>query len=457
MFTTEDSKSHSKKNFKSIRDLNQNSSFHRIILYSYLIIATIAQMSCKKNEANPDQPVVSWLHAHAIPVNNADPVSPEPNLSVLKEIIGDARLVGLGEATHGTTEFWGIRQKVSEYLIKEMGFTAILMEAGFPNSLYINEYITNGTGTAAEAHEKLGTWRYQEMRDLIEWMHNYNLEYADQGTVLQYIGYDCAFHNWIQAINLISEYIQSVDSTAEPDIKERLNNYTTDDAEYVLDYFVSFAEEFISKSSDSEYHLILRIVENLVPNWTVWYNVYNDLPDLGIRDEFNLENVNWIINNMLNGGKVIIWAHNGHVGNTILTDNQDTEAQMLGSRLKIQFGQDYYVIATEFYKGEFLAWDRCENHEFLFTIHQAALPFTDTYAYQFHLADIPLFFLDLRQVNYSLQETEWLMGPLNMRFIGATYCKTYDREYYSRPVYLPNEYDGIIFFEDTHPAQSISF
>ena len=66
-------------------------------------------------------------------------------------------------------------------IIEEMGFTGILMEAGFPNSLYINDYITNGIGTATSAHQKLGTWRYQEMRNLIDWMRTYNIQCSVEG------------------------------------------------------------------------------------------------------------------------------------------------------------------------------------------------------------------------------------------------------------------------------------
>ena len=177
---------------------------------------------------------MTWIQTHAIPLNSADPNSVDPNLSALRDAVGDARLVGLGEATHGTTEFWSIRQKISKYLVEEMGFTAILMEAGLPNSIAIERYITRNEGTAVDAHRELRVWRYQEMRDLIEWMRAYNE--ANTGTdTLHFYGYDCAFRHWTEAIGHIVAFLEIVDPSAVDSVTTRLNNYTIADAEYVND------------------------------------------------------------------------------------------------------------------------------------------------------------------------------------------------------------------------------
>lgn len=403
----------------------------------------------------PVEPGLEWLETHAVPINNADPDVPEPNLSVLQETIGDARIVGMGEATHGTAEFWTIRQKLSKYLVEEMGFTAILHEAPFPNSLYINDYVTEGEGTALEAHQRLGYWRYQEMRDLIVWMREYNLQRGDQDPALHYYGYDCAFRSWTESINLIAGYLQVVDPGAVDEITARLDNYTLEDAQYVYDFLAANADPYIAQSSIAEYQLVLKIAENLEPSWQVWYNLEHDLPEMDVREGFNIGNVNWIIENLLDGGKVIIWAHNAHVGN-VYREYRGGPAQMLGSRLKEQYGENYYIIGTEFYGGRFLAWDRCEGNPRVFAEHRAARPREDAYAYYFHQAGIPLFYLDLSRVDYSLEETSWLLGPMNIRIIGASYCTADDAEHYYSTS-LPVHYDGIVHFEVTNPTTSISF
>ncbi|MGD2151787.1 MAG: erythromycin esterase family protein [Gemmatimonadales bacterium] len=422
-----------------------------------LVISVAVCLACTDATGtdSSDDPEPSWLQTHAVPIATADPEVSEPNLSVLGGTIGDARIVGMGEATHGTAEFWQIRQKLSRYLVEEMGFTAILHEAPFPNSLYIDAYVTEGEGTVLEAHRKLGYWRYQEMQDLIAWMREHNVQRGEQEPALHYFGYDCAFRSWTESINLIAGYLEVVDPAAVDEVTTRLNNYTLEDAQYVYDFLAANAAEYIAQSSADEYELILKIAENLEPSWQVWYNLEQGIPESDIREGFNIGNVNWIIENLLDGGKVIIWAHNGHVGNTYL-ENSGTQAQMLGSRLKEQYGEDYYIIGTEFYGGSFLAWDRCEGNPLVFTEHRAARPREDAYAYWLHQAGIPLFYLDLSQVNYSLEETSWLVGPLNIRLIGASYCAADDAEYYYSTS-LPVHYDGIVHFEVTSPTTSIAF
>jgi erythromycin esterase len=406
--------------------------------------------------APPTDEQTSWVQDHAVRINSPDPAISEPNLAVLKETIGDARIVGLGEGTHGTAEFWDIRQKISQYLVEEMGFTAILFEAGFPNSLFLDEYVTEGASTLVEAHQKLRVWRYQEMRDLISWMRSYNEERGSRVPPLRFFGYDCAFRDWDEAIEIIEGYLEEVDPAAAPDIRTRLENYTLEDAQYVEGFFLDHAEAFISRSGQKDFDLHFRVVENLAPSWTVWYNLLNGLPDLDVRDAFNVENVEWIVENLLGGGKAIIWAHNGHVGNTYLDDGGGSLAEMLGARLRERFGEEYYVVATEFYGGRFLAWDACPGHARAFIPHQAAIPPADSYAFRFHAEGVPLFYLNLRGVDYSDPGSSWLMGPRRMRFIGASYCEAEDAEFY-RSVLLPQEYDGVLFLDGTSPTTPVTF
>jgi erythromycin esterase len=429
--------------------------FDRVYTWPALVISVALCFSC--GDVTSDNVELSWLETHAVTINTADPAVEEPNLSALRGIIGDARIVGMGEATHGTREFWQIRQKLSRHLVENMGFTAILHEAPFPNSLYIDAYVTAGEGTALDAHQKLGYWRFQEMQELIAWIREYNVERDQQTPPLHYLGYDCAFRSWTHAIALIAEYLQVVDPGAVDDITARLENYTLEDARYVYGFIEARRDAYIAQSTTSEYELTLRIAEILEPAWQVWYNLLNGLPDGDVREGFNIGNVNWIIDNLLDGGKVIIWAHNAHVGNVYLDDIAGVPAQMLGSRLKEQYGEDYYIIGTEFYGGRFMAWDVCPGYYTEFTVHQAALPNQSTYSFRLmQQGGIPLFLLDLSRIDYSDAAASWLMGPWNVRMIGADYCQQNDAEYYYATS-LPADYDGIVHFEDTSPVTRISF
>ncbi|UCF40491.1 MAG: erythromycin esterase family protein [Gemmatimonadota bacterium] len=414
----------------------------------------IASLSC--DDVTDAGAAPSWLESRVIPLATADPAVDDPNLLLLDEIIGDARIVGMGEATHGTTEFWQIRQKLSKYLVENMGFTAILHEAPLPNSLYIDAYVTRGEGSALEAHQRLGYWRFQEMQDLIAWMREYNVQRGGEEPPLHYYGYDCAFLSWTEPTNLIAGYLETVDPTAVTDITARLENYTVEDARYVYDFLAANAAAYVALSSEEEFELILKIAENLEPSWQIWYNIRNEVPETDVREGFNIGNVNWIIEHLLDGGKVIIWAHNGHVWNGYLEDVGGIQARSVGARLKEQYGDDYYIIGTEFYGGQFMAWDVCDGYYSAFVVHQAALPKSNTYEFRLQQAGEPLFFLDVSGIDESVDEASWLMGPMNSRVIGASYCQRNDAEfYYSIP--LPVYYDGLVHFESTNPVTRITF
>jgi len=418
--------------------------------------AALCVSDCSDDGGTPTEPEASWFETHAVVLTNAETGSPEPNLSALPALIGDARIVALGEGNHGTTDFWGMRQKISKYLVEEMGFNAILMEAGFPDGFFVNDYVVNGTGSAAEAHEKLGVWKYQEMRTLIEWMREYNVQNEGSGRALQYFGFDCAFHDWGGAIELITEFLETADPGAVAEVSARLGNYAIDDVQWVQNYFVSNSAELIQSGGEHGYGVALRVIQNLEPSWMVWDNLSKGIPTYELRDENSADNVDWIIQELLDGGKVILWAANGHVGRTFYPDGE-TRARMLGWWLNERHGGDYYNVVSEFYGGQFMAQDRCPGNSQGFVVQTAAIPLEDTYAHKFHLEGIPLFFLDMRSADLSDPEAAWITGPLLLRRIGASYCPSYDREWYTRTVLLPEEYDGVLFFEQIAPVTPISF
>jgi len=428
----------------------------RTNLWLALLTGAALALGCHDGPAEPQPLEPSWLEQNVVSLMDPDPDVADSNLSVLGDLIGDARIVGLGEATHGTAEFWQMRQKISRYLIEEKGFTAILHEAPFPNGVYIDRYVTKGEGTALEAHKKLGYWRYQEMQDLIAWMREYNETRAAGMPELHYVGYDCAFLSWDAAIDLTTEYLDVVDPAAEDDVRTHLEGYTVEDARYVVALFEGNADAYVAASDAEDYAFALRIVENLEPSFEVWYALENGLADMEVRESFNIENVEWILDHVANGGKIVIWAHDFHVGNTTLPDN-GTEAQMLGARLKERYADDYYTIGSDFYSGRFQAWDVCSGAYTQFVTQEAAHPMADSYAQHLHGRDGTQFFLDLRGVSDADPDTRgWLMGPKRARYIGASYCPSMDSEFYLS-VSLPHVFDGILFFERTSPTTRISF
>src|SRR5215510_7096243 len=95
--------------------------------------------------------VIAWLKANAIPLATTEPGSGFKDLEFLRAAIGSARIVSLGEATHGTREFFQIKHRLIEFCVAELGFTIIAFEDNYGSTLAVNDYVLEGNGNAADA------------------------------------------------------------------------------------------------------------------------------------------------------------------------------------------------------------------------------------------------------------------------------------------------------------------
>jgi len=126
--------------------------------------------------ASQDQPVVEWIRANAIPLAGVEAGHGFADLQPLKKLIGDARIVSLGEATHGSREIFQLKHRMVEFLATEMGFNVFAIEANMPEAYRMNDYVLNGTGDPAELLKGMyfWTWDTGEVLELIQWMRDFN-------------------------------------------------------------------------------------------------------------------------------------------------------------------------------------------------------------------------------------------------------------------------------------------
>jgi erythromycin esterase len=125
---------------------------------------------------NPTSQHVQWIQTNAIPFTSLDPDAAFTELMPLKNIIGNAHIVGLGEGTHGTSEFWRMKTRLLSFLVQEMGFTILAVEAGMPEAARLNGYVQTGIGDPVELLKGMNSfhWNMQEILDMIEWIRQYN-------------------------------------------------------------------------------------------------------------------------------------------------------------------------------------------------------------------------------------------------------------------------------------------
>jgi erythromycin esterase-like protein len=165
----------------------------------------------------PTAPQLDWVKKTAIPLAGDDPGLPLDDLAGLRDLIGDAHVVALGEDTHGTREFFRTKHRILEYLATELGFSVFAIEANMPESYAMNDYVLNGVGDPKEFLKGMyfWTWNTQEVLDMVEWMRAFNL--SGKGPI-QFTGFD------MQTPDVAEKIVQSFVANADPDYADQLSN-----------------------------------------------------------------------------------------------------------------------------------------------------------------------------------------------------------------------------------------
>jgi erythromycin esterase len=397
--------------------------------------------------------IVEWLKQNVIPFETDDPNHSKDDLVCLKTIIGDARIVALGEATHGTREFFRMKHRILKFLTEEMEFNLFGIEATFPESILVNEYVHTGIGDPAQLLAGLyfWTWNTQEVLDMILWMRRHNAD-PDNVKKISFYGFDMQFPE--KAMDYVINYLEKVDPiqaekaaelyTPFRSYQDRTHEYryAPDEVKAICQNNVREVYEIL-KDNNSLYEDISEPQEfafsfqnaRVVVQSEDYHSKRN--PNQHVRDIYMAENANWLLEQFGPEAKVVLWAHNMHI--------EDIGSQKtMGSILKERYQDDLVICGFSFYKGYFNA---LSSNAPLLTYYAPA-PLLNSYAYYFRSSYIPRFFLDLRYLEFDSNASEWLLGPLLWRSIGAYYYNNVP-EYHFQSRHLPLEYDVIIYFQDT--------
>lgn len=450
--------------------------FHALTAQALVMFAAVALLlgSCAKNPSGPtdsgvveqevevDPSIVTWLKGKCLPFDTPKAESGFADLAYLKDIVVDARVVALGEATHGTKEFFQMKHRILEYLVNEMGFNTFAMEAGWPESNLLNDYVITGQGDPARLLSGLGywVWNTQEVLDMIRWMRRHN-ENPGNAPKVDFFGFDMQLP-WL-AMDNVQAYIAKVDSPKVPWVyslyapyRAFQSNFTaygnvTDDVKTtcrrfiseVYDSLVAHRTDYESKSSALEYAKGLQSARVVVQAEAV-----SAKTGQGNRDYFMAENARWILDQAGPAGKIVLWAHNLHVS---------TRDLCMGSYLRSWYGERMVVFGSAFYHGSFNA---LTSHGGVFSGVPHAIPaedpYSDSYEYIFRGANIPRFFLDMRDPSSPPSVGSWILGPRTIRVVGATYDDLYPRLYFYS-THLLAEYDVMVYFQDSTPSTLLPF
>jgi erythromycin esterase-like protein len=154
--------------------------------------------------------VSDWIKSKAIPLATVEAGRGVADMQPLNKVIGDARIVSLGEATHGTREFFQLKHRMMEFLANEMGFTLFSIEANMPEAYRLNDYVVNGNGDPAALIKGMyfWTWDTEEVLAMVRWMRQFNQ--SGKGHV-EFTGFDMQTPN--VALQIATEFLKQHDDT----------------------------------------------------------------------------------------------------------------------------------------------------------------------------------------------------------------------------------------------------
>ncbi|HEX5942820.1 MAG TPA: erythromycin esterase family protein [Anaerolineales bacterium] len=428
-------------------------------------ISTATLLPDTPTSGQPVDPAVSaWLRESAIPFDTTDPEAEFADLMPLNELIGDARIVALGEATHGTHEFFEMKHRMFRFLVKEMGFNTFAVEASWAETNLINDYVRTGQGDPAKLLDQYFGWTgdTQEVLDMILWMRAHN-ENPGDAPLVSFYGFDTQFYE--MAMDNVLAYLEQVDPDRVAETirlyycfsPDRKRLYIGSSAEskaacranlqVVYDQLSQKQSEYEARSSPEAFARALQSARVVLQ---VEHQVSLGDHDYLVRDQYMAENVTWLLDQAGPGGKIVLSAHNFHVS----TD--DSIIKTMGAHLREAYGGEMVVFGFSFYEGSFnsrLLADTAQMGEEPGELMEfaASSPPEDSYESYFRSTELPLFFLDLRRLPSDPAARNWLSTSHPFRSIGAAYQPSHPEEFID-PAILPDLFDVIIYFQDTSPS-----
>lgn len=386
----------------------------------------------------------------------------------IKESLQGRRIIGLGEATHGTHDFQAIKFRIFRFLVTNMGYKLFGIEANFAACRVVNNYILNGEGDPKQVISGLRfwTWRTTDVLKMVEWMRQYNIGKPTDQKV-QFYGFDMQLERY--SIGQLSDKLKKLDSVYFKDHFALLLTMKIYDDDKNI--FTKYSDNEI----DSIKILLVNIGNYIDANKTKLSTLYSndemaftkrDLVLLEqcleegiaankdkvstviqneVRDKYMAENIQWILNYEGADSKMMLWAHNQHINKYGLNFSN------LGRHLKSFYSGQYYAIGFDFNKGSFNAFDPKTSTIKAFTVLSSREGSSGNF---FSGIGLPVFFIDIEKAVKTTSDLEnFFTKNIYQRNIGAGYDPSKDesRSYFKEPLY--KLFDGLIFVDKTTATQ----
>jgi len=412
----------------------------------------------------PTPAEVAWLRQQVVPLtlNIMPPAGPAPDWRGLGAVIGAARLIGLGEVTHGSGSIFQAKGQLIEYLAAQKGFTAVALETSADCSP-LEHYLQTGQGEPRGLLAALGVWNTQEVLDLLRTLRRYNQQHPASRVHLAGVDMqrpDLTLQRLQHATPATDEFMQAQLRA----LVVRLGRLPTTGGGMAFDLFRQ-----PNQPADTLLQALLRGIlalrtgldtrTKLTTGAASTLDLSAYLHELRVleqgilfrrqplkqagdyRDACLAENVEWLSRSLEQQGsaaKVVFWAHNAHVATTAALQHP------AGEWLKARFGAAYLAIGLAFGQGSYVAEAGGK-----FYVAQAQPARAGTYEAWFQAVGRGTYLLDMRPLKAS-PPSAWLFEQQLFRDIGIQEApRNFTRHL------LPKEFDAVLFLPRSTPAQHL--
>lgn len=396
--------------------------------------------------------------------------------------IGDARFVLLGEASHGTHEFYRERAQITKRLIEEKGFSAVAVEADFPDAYRVNRYV-RGESRDADAVEALGgfkrfpswMWRNADVLDFVGWLRFYNDYLPPDRSKIGFYGLDLySLHSSIEAV---LHYLDKIDPDGAKRARERyacFDHFGEDTQAYGyaagLGFSSSCEDEVVSQLLELNRRAAelatrdgrvarddfffaeqnARLVKNAEQYYRTMYR--SDVSSWNLRDRHMVETLVELERHLSSRdrkAKIIVWEHNSHLGDARATEMSRRGEWNVGQLIRQRFGDESVLVGFTTFNGTVTAassWGGPAERKRV----RDALP--NSVESLFHETGIERFLLLMpknSRANSALQK------PFLERAIGVIYRPETERQSHYFTTRLSDQFDAVIHFDETRAVEPL--
>jgi protein-L-isoaspartate(D-aspartate) O-methyltransferase len=418
-----------------------------------------------------DSAVAHLIRETAEPIASLDD---DKAFDALVERIGDARIVLLGEATHGTSEFYRARARISRVLIERHGFSFVAVEADWPDAMRIDRHVTGATRSRVQftpfSRFPTWMWRNAEVDEFVAWLRERNLG-CDESRRAGFYGLD--LYSLFTSIAHVLDFLDRVDPAAARVARARygmLTPWHRDPAAYGeavlagayksvesevvvmlrellerrMDYARRDGEEFFDAAQNA------RVVAGAEAYYRTMY--YGSAASWNLRDEHMFQTLRALLDHHGPNARAIVWEHNSHIGNARATEMSARGELNVGELCREQFGSAAYAVGFGTDHGTVAAASHWGGPLEIKRVRPAR---AESYERLCHDSGVPAFALHLRDPRRRELRDE-LLDPRLERAIGVIYRPETERASHYFHAVLPIQFDDFVWFDETRAVTPLA-